>query len=164
MVRRSLPRFLFLLRALLRSAPLLRSYRVRLSGIYSRSDKHRLSEPERVPPLSMNAIRLSKPLMDNFPENISGEQFSRIFAFLNIIRGGWPLKTYILKNHFSSLFFFHRIPRLFPGIPAAFKCIYIRVAFFYEMPCRPGTGSFIFSAAIKNQGFIFGVLVCPALQ
>ena len=68
MVRRSLPWFLFLLRHLLRSAPLLRSYRLRLSGIYSLSEKRRLSEPDRVPPLSIKAIRLSKPLIGGSPK------------------------------------------------------------------------------------------------
>jgi hypothetical protein len=41
---------------------------VRLSGKYSFSRKRRLSAPERVPPLSMNAIKLSKPLMEYSPE------------------------------------------------------------------------------------------------
>ena len=68
-VRRSLPRFLFLLRDLLRSAPLLRSYCIRLSGICASSENRLLSEPERVPPLSMNAIKLSKPLIETSPSN-----------------------------------------------------------------------------------------------
>ena len=166
MVRRSLPCFLFLLRDLLRSAPLLRSYRIRLSGICPASENRRLSEPERVPPLSMNAIKLSRPLIDDLPENTSYKHDFWIFAFLNLNRGGGGqlLKPYILKNHFSSLFFFHRIPRLFPGMPAAFKRIHIRISLFNEVPCHPGAGSLILSGSIKNQGLIFRVLLCPSLQ
>jgi len=88
MVRRSLPCFLFLLRDLLRSAPLLRSYRIRLSGIYSVSANRRLSEPERVPPLSMNAIKLSKPLIDDTPEKFQLQTIIRSFCFSEYIKGG----------------------------------------------------------------------------
>ena len=88
MVRRSLPCFLFLLRDFLRSAPLLRSYRIRRSGIYSASANRRLSEPERVPPLSMNAIKLSKPLIDDSPEKCQLQAIIRSFCFSDYIKGG----------------------------------------------------------------------------
>jgi hypothetical protein len=62
-VRRSLPAVRFVLRILLRSAPLRRSYRDLLSGRCSILAKRRRSEPVRVPPLSIKAIRLSRPLI-----------------------------------------------------------------------------------------------------
>jgi hypothetical protein len=73
------------------------------------------------------------------------------FLLLRMKKGGesQTIKPYILKNHFSSLFFFDRVPCLFPSIPATFKGVYRHIALFNEVTCRPGTGSLIFSAAVK---------------
>ena len=100
MVRRSLPCFLFLLRDLLRSAPLLRSYRIRRSGIYSASANRRLSEPERVPPLSMNAIKLSKPLIETSPSNYLLQTRNPIFCISGLI--GIVKITFGYSNAFFS--------------------------------------------------------------
>lgn len=157
-VRRSLPFALFLLRALLRSAPLLRSYRTRLSGLNWRLSAPRLSVPERVPPLSMNAIKLSKPLIKPPPSKF-GCQKPRHTLLDHEYPKVWLI--YILNDRISSLFFLDRVARLLPCIPAAFKGKYLHVSFFNQIQCVPGTGSFVLSAAVKDQGFIFGILLRP---
>lgn len=102
MVRRSLPFFLFSFRILLRSAPLLRSYRVRLLGIHSFVSRRRLSEPERVPPLSMNAIKLSKPLIGSSPEK--GSPQSNYIGFYMMMKKGGGEKRY--RNHICKWILF----------------------------------------------------------
>ena len=115
MVRRSLPCFLFLLRDLLRSAPLLRSYRIRLSGIYSASANRRLSEPERVPPLSMNAIKLSKPLIDESPGKYQLQTRILSFYFFEYKKGGGSRQNHISCKIIFQVYFFST------GYPAFFQ-------------------------------------------
>jgi hypothetical protein len=103
-VRRSLPFALFLLRDLLRSAPLLRSYRIRLSGLYWISSELRLSAPERVPPLSIKAIKLSKPLMEHSPAKFHLQK-QRPSLFESSIWKELNEKLYPHRSNFKLIFF-----------------------------------------------------------
>ncbi len=48
-----------------------------------------------------------------------------------------------------------------PFVPAALEGINFGVSLFHKMPCHPGTGRFVMSGAVKDQGFILWVLLHP---
>jgi hypothetical protein len=61
----------------------------------------------------------------------------------------------------QGLFSFHRIARAFPCVPAALQNGYVRVAVRYHFPCQTGTGVFVRSGAVEDDGLAFGIGRCP---
>ena len=52
----------------------------------------------------------------------------------------------------------------FPLIPAALQYEDLVVTTGYKLPRHPGTGLFVGSGAIENEGFVFGIFVEPTLN
>ena len=67
-------------------------------------------------------------------------------------------------QHQVILFLINRIFRAKPFAPSAFEGIDFRIALVYQLLCQTGTGVFIRSGAIQNEGLVLGVCLRPFIK
>lgn len=59
------------------------------------------------------------------------------------------------------LFLFNRIAGRLPFFPSAHQDVDLGESHFDQLPCHTGTGAFVFSGAVKNNLFVFGIILGP---
>jgi len=79
----------------------------------------------------------------------------------NLLLKAPPLSAGQSGGIWQGLFSFHRVARAFPCVPAALQNGYVRVTVRYHLPCQTGTGVFVRSGAVEDDGLAFGIGRCP---